>query len=45
MIGWYFQGDGAMCQSRLTHGLVQPFTRLYNGSWVFAALNQQVREK
>ena len=35
-------GDGAMCQSRLTHGLVQPFTRLYNGSWVFAALNQQV---
>jgi len=31
-----------MCQSRLTHGLVQPFTRLYNGSWVFAALNQQV---
>ena len=33
-----------MCQSRLTHGLVQPFTRLYNGSWVFAALNQQVRE-
>ena len=36
------EGDGAMCQSRLTHGLVQPFTRLYNGSWVFAALNQQV---
>lgn len=33
---------GDMCQSRLTHGLVQPFTRLYNGSWVFAALNQQV---
>ena len=31
-----------MCQSRLTHGLVKPFTRLYNGSWVFAALNQQV---
>jgi len=35
-------GEGHMCQSRLTHGLVQPFTRLYNGSWVFAALNQQV---
>jgi len=35
-------GGGDMCQSRLTHGLVQPFTRLYNGSWVFAALNQQV---
>jgi len=34
--------EGALCQSRLTHGLVQPFTRLYNGSWVFAALNQQV---
>lgn len=31
-----------MCQSRLTHGLVQPFTRLYNGSWVFAALSSQV---
>ena len=53
------EGEGAMCQSRLTHGLVQvqtthhqydvsintnmqPFTRLYNGSWVFAALNTQV---
>ena len=82
-------GEGAMCQSRLTHGLVQPFTRwpankqidgktknygivqllsmwstnnkhpynwmmifgmmttsvlsrLYNGSWVFAALSSQV---
>lgn len=35
-------GEGAMCQSRLTHGLVQPFTRLYNGSWVFAALSAQV---
>ena len=31
-----------MCQSKVTHGLVQPFERLYNGSWVFAALNAQV---
>ena len=31
-----------MCQSKVTHGLVQPFNRLYNGSWVFAALNAQV---
>ena len=36
------QGDGAMCQSKVTHGLVQPFNRLYNGSWVFAALSSQV---
>ena len=31
-----------MCQSKVTHGLVQPFNRLYNGSWVFAVLNAQV---
>ncbi len=39
-----FQGqtDPAWCQSRLKHGLVQPYTRLYNGSWVFAALQEQV---
>eukprot|EP00094_Tigriopus_californicus_P014484 TCALIF_14079-PA protein Name:"Protein of unknown function" AED:0.36 eAED:0.36 QI:0/1/0/1/1/1/2/0/558 len=39
-----YQGlpDPAWCQSRLKHGLVQPFTRLYNGSWIFAALNDQV---
>ncbi|XP_023336352.1 uncharacterized protein LOC111707463 isoform X2 [Eurytemora carolleeae] len=36
------EGDGAMCQSKVTHGLVQPFNRLYNGSWVFAALSSQV---
>ena len=39
-----FQGqkDPAWCQSRLRHGLIQPYTRLYNGSWIFAALAEQV---
>jgi hypothetical protein len=39
-----FQGqpDPAWCQTRLRHGLVQPYTRLYNGSWVYSALNEQV---
>ncbi len=39
-----YQGDEdpAWCQSRLRHGMVQPFTRLYNGSWIFAALTEQV---
>ena len=36
------QSDPAWCQSRLKHGLVQPYTRLYNGSWVFSALQEQV---
>ena len=38
-----YQGfeDPTWCQSRLRHGLVQPFTRLYNGSWIFAALHEK----
>uniref|UniRef100_A0A0K2TW19 Uncharacterized protein n=1 Tax=Lepeophtheirus salmonis TaxID=72036 RepID=A0A0K2TW19_LEPSM len=34
--------DTALCQSRLKHGLVAPFNRLYNGSWIFSALIEQV---
>ena len=30
--------DPAWCQTRLAHGPVQPFSRLYNGSWVYSAL-------
>ena len=39
-----FQGqtDPAWCQSRLKNGLVQPYSRLYNGSWIFAAMTEQV---
>ena len=37
------QTDPTWCQSRLRHGLVQPFVRLYNGSWIFSALTEQVR--
>ena len=33
---------GALCQSRVTHGLVQPFARLYNGSWVFSAMDGNI---
>ena len=38
-----YQGteDPTWCQSRLRHGLIQPFTRLYNGSWIFAALHDR----
>ena len=38
-----YQGteDPTWCQSRLRHGLIQPFTRLYNGSWIFAALHER----
>ena len=36
------QPDPTWCQSRLKHGLVQPFARLYNGSWIFAALTDPV---
>ena len=34
--------DPAWCQSKLRHGLVQPFTRLYNGSWIFSALSDRI---
>ena len=39
-----YQGveDPAWCQSKLRHGLVQPFTRLYNGSWIFSALGDRI---
>ena len=38
-----YQGDQdpTWCQTRLRHGLIQPFTRLYNGSWIFAALHER----
>ena len=38
-----YQGtdDPTWCQSRLRHGLIQPFTRLYIGSWIFAALHER----
>lgn len=36
------QSDPTWCQSRLRHGLVQPFERLYNGSWIFSALHEQI---
>ena len=36
------QADPTWCQSRLRHGLVQPFERLYNGSWIFSALHEQI---
>ena len=38
-----YQGteDPTWCQTRLRHGLIQPFTRLYNGSWIFAALHER----
>ncbi len=35
--------ESAWCQSVLRHGAVQPFERLNNGSWIFAALSEQVR--
>ena len=31
------------CQSKLIYGMVQPFSRLYNGSWVFSALSENVQ--
>ena len=39
-----YQGivDPPWCQTKLRDTLVQPFTRLYNGSWIFSALNERV---
>ena len=31
------------CQSKLIYGMVQPFSRLYNGSWVFSAISENVQ--
>ncbi len=36
--------ESAWCQSRLRHGAVPPFERLQNGSWIFAAMSEQVRK-
>lgn len=31
------------CQSKIIYGMVQPFSRLYNGSWVFSAVTENVQ--
>ncbi len=30
------------CQSTIVHDMVQPFSRLYNGSWVFSAMSENI---